>query len=424
MGVDAKVASGLVSKAATMMLGPVGSAIIVFKLDGEIQGIYYLFMSIVALRSFFELGVGMSITQIAAHEKMDANGKSIVHPAMVFASNDWLRSASLLFGVVVGIGGAAFLISKGYTQFSILGAWCLFIAVSAIRFSFDGVWAILTGADYVKETNYLLIVVQLILYAVQWTLLLSGAGLYAFALSSLVVHIVQFVLVRRKFPWLFPRRDTVPEEEIFERRSGLLKLLKRSSQTFMTGYFVYQIQQPICFHLIGALGSAKLGLTQIIGMAFLTLPIIWVQSAFPSVAASVGAGNVAGGWSQYKLAWIRAAVLTVICFAAAVTAIEILRIIPRFSERLMGRADAMIFFAGLAIQTIASNTTFWPRSFKVEPFVSIAYIQMIATPVLLWLLVSRYALTGVGLATIGSWAIGLAGISIVSKRFIPSFAKA
>jgi hypothetical protein len=419
LGVDGKVASGLLSKLATMMLGPIGSAIIVLKLDGEIQGIYYLFLSIVALRSFFELGVGMSITQIAAHEKIIQSGQAIVHPAMVLASMRWLRVASVWFGLLVGAGGAAFLISKGYTQFSVLGAWCLFIVVSALRFAFDGVWSILTGADYVKESNYLLLLLQLLLYAIQWTLLLLGTGLYAFALSSLVIFLVQSWVVRRKYSWLFPSPDEVLRDQVAEKRSQLITLLKRSSQTFLTGYFVFQIQQPICFHLVGPLGSAKLGFTQIIGMAFLTVPMIWVQSAFPSVAALVGNGETTTGWNQFKLAWLRALGLTFLCFVGAVLAMEILRQFPRFSERLMSRQDGMILFIGLAIQTMASSITYWPRAFKVEPFVLIAYIQMIATPVLLWLLVANYGLTGVGLATVASWIIGTIGITLASSRFVP-----
>jgi hypothetical protein len=424
LGVDGKVASGLLSKVATMLLGPIGSAIIVLKLDGEVQGIYYLFLSIVALRSFFELGVGMSITQIAAHEKIIEASRAIVHPAMVLASMRWLRVASVWFGLLVGAGGAAFLISKGYTEFSILGAWCLFIGVSALRFAFDGVWSLLTGADYVKESNHLVLLMQLLLYAVQWSLLLLGAELYAFAVSSLVVYFAQRWIVARKFDWLFPSPADVLPGEVAEKRSQLIQLLKRSSQTFLTGYFVFQIQQPICFHLIGPLGSAKLGFTQIIGMAFLSLPMIWVQSAFPSVAALVGSGETATGWNRFKLAWLRALGLTIFCYIGAVCAMEILRLNPRFGERLMSRQDGMIFFVGLGIQSIASSITYWPRAFKVEPFVVIAYVQMIATPALLWVLVSNYGLTGVGLATVASWIIGTIGITLVSSRFVPRLADA
>jgi hypothetical protein len=424
LGIDAKVASGLATKAATMLLGPVGSAIIVFKLDGEIQGIYYLFLSIVALRSFFELGVGMSITQIAAHEKISTINQATVHPAMVLAANRWLKTVAFYFALLVGAGGAAFLISKGYTQFSILGAWCLFITVSALRFSFDGIWSMLTGADYVKEANNLLTILQILLYVIQWPLLLLGFGLYSFAISGFVIYIAQHLLVRRRYPWLFPRKGDTTEQEVADRRISLLNLLKRSSQTFMTGYFVFQIQQPICFHLLGATSSAKLGFTQIVGMAFLSLPVIWVQSSFPSVASSVANGDIEAAWQRYRSALVRTASLTALCLFAAMAAAECLRLIPRFSERLMSGSESSIFFVGLSLQTLATSLTYWPRSFKVEPFVTIAYVQMFTTPILLWGLISQWELTGVGLATIGSWIIGLIGIILISKRFLPNHSHA
>lgn len=106
--------------------------------------------------------------------------------------------------------------------------------------------------------------------------------------------------------------------------------------------------------------------------------------------------------------------------AAAVVAwfgTEMLRQIPRFAERLMDRNAVAVLFLALAVQTISLGLTYWPRAFRIEPFVKIAYIQMIATPLMFWFFLSYWGLIGGTIAILGSWIIGAIGISMIVAQY-------
>jgi hypothetical protein len=61
--------------------------------------------------------------------------------------------------------------------------------------------------------------------------------------------------------------------------------------------------------------------------------------------------------------------------------------------------------------------TYWPRAFKVEPFVRVAYLQMFVTPALLWVLTSTSGLLGAAWGILGSWILGLGGILLISRKY-------
>jgi hypothetical protein len=83
----------------------------------------------------------------------------------------------------------------------------------------------------------------------------------------------------------------------------------------------------------------------------------------------------------------------------------------------MDSSAVAVMFAALVIQTISLGLTYWPRAFRIEPFVSIAYVQMFATPVMFWFFLSNWGLLGGSFAILGSWLIGATGISMIVAEY-------
>ena len=416
-GLDPRVVSGLGARLIPMSAGPVSSLITVWTLTKEAQGLFYLFASLVALRSLFELGAGTSVIQIAAHARERAGADAPLESAFVSTVNKWMLGMALIFGVIVAFGGSGFLAYQGHGDAATLIPWISYLAVSVLQFSSEGRWGLLQGADRVVEVNHLRLRNSIIQYGIQWTLLLTGTGLYAFAGAAAAAYIAQEITFRKQHPWLYARHEAQDPRRIKHFRSELLTLIKRASQTYLTGYFVFQIQQPICFHLLGAEGSVRLGFTQTIGAAFITLPSVWIAMNFPKMAHQVADDQVSEAKALFKARFLQTVFLSIGAVAVAWSATLALTHFARFKERLMDPASALLLFSALAVQTVALSMTYWPRAFKVEPFVRVAYLQMIVTPLLLWYLTSALGLRGVSLALLVSWVLGMAGITLISRRF-------
>src|SRR6185295_11740891 len=133
IGVDRRVFSGLLAKIVLVAFNAVSGFVVAFTLTADDQGLFYLFSSILALRTFFELGAGISIIQIAAHSREE--GSKHVERELIVVVERWMRLVSTAFGVVVGLLGSLFLAYKGYRDAGTQLAWLSFVAITAAQIS-------------------------------------------------------------------------------------------------------------------------------------------------------------------------------------------------------------------------------------------------------------------------------------------------
>lgn len=418
IGIDQKVGTGLFIKMISMLAGPIGSLLIVYTMTAEKQGLYYLFNSMLALRMLFELGVGTSVIQLSSYARTkNSSSEECLSSSFVTIVNKWLYKAAILYSLIAGIGGYFFISSKIESQHNVISAWTLFIVISALQFASEGKWAMLEGLDKVYEVNKLRIRNNLIQYFTQWILLLAGADLYSFCIASLASYLSQEWYFFNKHRWLYQikNNENTAEKERFSKE--LLGLVKRAGQTYLAGYFVFQIQQPICFHFLGATPVAQIGFTCTVANALMGLPVVWLSMNFPKLSHLIANSQVNEARKLFIEKFKQSLVMTVLAYAGAISAIFILRRIPKFSDRLLDTGDAIILLSAFVLQSLSMSLIYWPRSFKVEPFTNVAYTQMMATPVLFYICVKNYGITGASLANLITWIIGFAGISLISKNY-------
>lgn len=420
LGIDSRAASGIAARLVPMMAGPLTSLIIVWCLTAETQGLFYLFGSLLALRILFDLGAGTSVIQIAAHARNLTEGDrdSKLQTAFVHVVNSLFNRLSLIYSVLTAAGGIWFLAVKGHGDAATLSAWVFFVIVSGLQFASEGRWGLLSGADLIPEVCKLRIQTTMIQNVVQWGLLVCGAGLFAFCTGALAGYMFQEMAFRKKHTWLYYRDDHGPLNTRAHFSDELKTLIKRSSQTYLTGYFVFQIQQPICFHLLGAEASAKLGLTQSVGGALLGLPGVLLAVNFPVLAHKIADGHLAEARRLFLGKWLQVAVFSIAGFAMGGLAVGLMQNFPKISARLLSLPEALVLFLSLMIQGIALAGTYWPRAFKLEPFVSVAYTQMFVTPVLIYWFAYQFGLMGVSLALLCSWLLGAGGIGMIVSKFL------
>jgi hypothetical protein len=417
-GIDGKVGSGLCVKILSMIAGPIGSFIVVFNLSTEKQGLFYLFNSILALRILFDLGVGTSVVQITSHlrAKNQDSGEKI-NLDFVAMVNRWMLNTSLIYCVLAGLGGYLFISSKINDLSGVTGAWVVFVIVSTLQFASQGKWSILEGLDKIQESNSLRIKNSLIQYIVQWSLLFLGLELYSFCLAAVVAYLSQEYYFHTKYSWLNQYKYKNNRELIVDYKNDLVGLLKKASQTYLAGYFVFQIQQPICYHFLGPESLAKLGFTQTIANMMLGIPVVWISMNFPNFSYLIANNRIEEARKEFVTKWRQSLLMTGLAFVFTILILEVLRKFEKFGERILDVDQVIILVTSLTLHAISMGIIYWPRSFKVEPFTRIAYIQMFLTPIAFYTLVKYAGLVGAVWANMLTWIVGFVGISLITRNY-------
>lgn len=419
LGIDRALAWAAGGRGLGMLLGPIGSLVVVYTLSIDDQGTYYLFLSLVSLYALFDLGASAAIGQLTPHLIKETNSQpTLPNGGFIRTAVRLMNGIAMAFALVVGPGGIFYLHHVGQTSTSISLMWLATVAATAMTGAQEGRLKILYGAGNVTWTNKLRFNSLLLRYPLQWALLFGGASLFSFSASLGAVFLWQRFMMKRRYPelWLLPRRVTCEDRSI---KKQLQELIGRSTITYASGIFVFNIQQPIIYKYLGPEASARFGFTSMIGGTLIGLASLWGSTRFPEMARKIAEKRN----NEALIVFKRTAVQTVIValFGLIVTfgALDTLSISEKFSERLMTQRESIPLFVALFIQTVASMMTYWPRSFKKEPFVWIAMIQMFITPLAVWYFARVDGLMGVGLGNCASWVVGFAGISWIVKQYCP-----
>ena len=417
-GINDKLLLASAPKFTGMLLGPIGSLIIVFTLTTQDQGIYYVFLSLLGLRSFFELGATACIGQMTPHY-LDDSGVS-PDTSMVRVAMNWMKNVSILFAICGLIGGGTYLSLCGHHDWPTLIFWALSVIPSAFLGFQEGRLQLLYGAGLVNDVSRVRWLSQLIQYGIQWSMLLAGFGLASFALSASGVLLYQHLVIGKKFPWITPRMENgASESQDHARKMELRNLVKRASVVYIAGFFVFQIQQPILFALSGPEASARLGFTLVILNSLVGLSSLWGLTVFPEMSRAVALGKIDWAFIMFKKTWWRSAAVATIGLLAGGLAIAVLSLIPQFSERLFPFAGYVPLGLAIWLQSLANTAIYWPRAFRQEPFATVSFIQMIITPPAVFFAIHNLGSVGIGWGNLASWVVATVMIALVTFRYFP-----
>jgi hypothetical protein len=200
-------------------------------------------------------------------------------------------------------------------------------------------------------------------------------------------------------------------------KNDLVGLIKKASQTYLAGYFVFQIQHPICYHFLGPESLAKLGFTQTIANMMLGIPVVWISMNFPNFSYLIANNKIHEARKEFVTKWQQSLLMTCLAFVFTILGLEILRKLDKFDDRILDIKQILILVTSLTLHAISMGMIYWPRSFKVEPFTRIAYIQMILTPIAFYAFVKYAGLDGAVWANMLTWLVGFVGISLISRNY-------
>lgn len=295
IGMDKSIAY---SSGARIVQGFTGVASVFFItsfLTGVEQGFYYTFGSILALQVFFELGLTGIMTQYVAHE---ASHLSLGDDGKYEGEEKYKsRLASLLrfcvkWYALISVLVFVFLLVVGYVYFKKYGGahtdvnrqipWLLICIGTAIKLFQSPLNSILMGLGFVKDMSKAGFYQQIILPAFTWVGLACGFKLYVMGIGFLLSVIYWQIFITKE--GLAKILINLWHTSIIEKVGYMKEIFPyqwRIALSWVSGYFIFQLFNPVLFATEGAVVAGQMGMTLQALNAIQAFSFSWLNTKIP-----------------------------------------------------------------------------------------------------------------------------------------------
>ena len=424
-GVDRAVFFSNAAQLLRLFTGPITMALVLKFLTPEIQGYFYAFAGVVAMQVFLEMGFSQNILQFASHEF----AKLHFTPAQTIAGDPVAKSrlislgrlafgyyavAATIFLVAVGIGGQVFFTlaehhhaAAGHPAVHWRGAWWLIAVAAAGSLLINPAWALLNGCNQIAVTAKFNFWAALASFAVNALALIAGAGIYASALGaagSLLISVGYLAMRWQPFFRQFLQR---PQHGEVSWAREIWPFQWRIAVSWMSGYFVFDLINPVAFYFCGPVAAGQLGMSfQLIRIIY-NVAVTWVNTKSPKFGMLIAAR----AWTELDALWRRSTVQSfLICLlgmGSLLLAIPFIGLLlPKVPTRLAPLAVNAWLAGAMLIQTLIGAMANELRAHKREPFMWIAVVNAILSVAFILPFVHFWGITGEAMGfALAMWAI-------------------
>ena len=305
LGVDRAIFFTLLSRVLQISTALFTIFFIAKNLSPEEQGFYYTFGSIVALQVFFELGLTSIITQFVAHEashlKLNAEFKmegealyrSRLSSLLKFCAK-WYVIVAILVFIALGVAGSLFfsIYSEGHKNVEWLLPWLLLAIGTSFNLLLSPITAFLEGLGKVKEVAQLHFIQQIVHPIVVWGGLCIGGKLFVSGADAFI-RVVVVVGIIAKSPFFKILRniwmDSGAEKVLYMKE--IFPYQWRIALSWVSGYFIFQLFNPVLFATEGAKVAGQMGMTLAALNGVLALTQSWINTKVPKLSGFIAQGN-------------------------------------------------------------------------------------------------------------------------------------
>jgi O-antigen/teichoic acid export membrane protein len=406
LGIDRAIAFTVIARLWSSTAGLVTLALIARFLTPAEQGYYYLFGSIVALQIIFELGFSIVILQMASHESAhltitpagDISGNAISHQRLASVlqlSLRWYSTAALLMAAcLLPIGIYFFRSNHQDAHVHWILPWCLVVLASSLTFQLDPVFSFLEGCGYVPQVARTRLGQSVLGSVLAWAALSSHHGLFAPALIILGQALIGMVwILRRKKLLLRLLRHPAKEHRITFRE--LWPFQWRIAVSWICGYFIFQLFNPILFKYWGPVAAGQMGMTLTISGSLQAISIAWVNTK----AAPFGQMIARKEYAKLDRVFFRAlpqstALCTLGCLAVWLAAFFLHHHHSVYAERVVPLLPLTMILGVTVLGQISFAQAVYLRAHKQEKFLLSSVLGAICVGLSTFFLGRRFGILG------------------------------
>jgi len=419
LGITRALVYSVLGRVWSVMAGPASLVLIGRFLSPEEQGFYYTFWSVLGLWVFFDLGLGVVIVQFASHEraalrledgKMAGDPRAKERLASLFhLALRWYGFAGLLMLAFILPAGMLFFTRyrHGAGDVEWFWPWILVAITATINLLVGPLTSILEGSGLLRDVALMRLMQAMTANVCLWIALLLGADLY----SAVVLNGVMALFA---VTWLFARHRAFfldlwsvrPLQHRIRWREEIWPFQWRFAVSWMTGYFMFQIFNPIVFATSGPRAAGQMGMSLMITTAIGLFAQAWITTRAVDYGALVAAREYAVLDRTFRATLVQSIVVILGLAGVFLVAIEWLR---RIGHPLAGRVlpplPLLLLIAATLLNHIVLTEASYLRAWKREPFLIIYAPMCLITVAGSLLVAKRFGVTGMIAVLLGAVAI-------------------
>lgn len=429
MGIDRSIGLVILSRAWTLLAGPLTLFFIGRFLSPAEQGFYYTFNSVVALNIFLELGLSTVLVQFASHEMAhltwtetgtlsgaDAAKRRLA--AMFRESMRWYGIVALLACLTVLPAGLFFFSRNAVSHAEIAwrGPWVLLSLMSALNLCLIPLFAVFEGSGKVST----IILVQVI-QGIAGSLALWLALALKFALFAAPFYQGASVLVAAAAFWLLFRRCVADLARVdtdlsdFSWWTEVWPFQWKIAVSWLSGYFMFQLFNPVLFAYRGAVEAGRMGMSVTLVNAMQGACGSWVITK----AAPFGTLVARKRYKELDRVFFRAILQSsaIFCVGASLVFAGLLymkHIGHPFANRILDPSLVAVLICCAFMNHVLFAEAVYLRAHKQEPLLWVSVTAALAMGLSTWLLGRSYGAQGM----IAGYFIASVVISLGAGTFV------
>ncbi len=432
LGLDRAILFGVGTKAWGAVAGVTTIALVGTLLGKASQGYYYTFSSLLALQSFFEMGMATVLSYFAAHEfahlRWGAGGELLGDALARQRVLDLLRRAAQRFGMLA-LAFVAVVLPLGYrflahpagqatTDVPWHWPWLAAVVAAALNLALTPFMAILNGSGAVAQVNRTMLIGRITGAVASWLALFSHHGLYAVALSLLgpagsAAH--HLLYARPKLLRALWNAPIAPEQRISLRRE-IWPMQWRIAISWFAGFFIFQLFNPLLFHYRGPVEAGRFGMTLAAANTIFGVGITWINARAPDLSRAIAAQEWPRLDRMFFAGLWRAIAITALAssgFLALLLAIQgHTQVASRFLPPWQVGVLLMAITANITVDAIAT----YLRAHKQEVFPQGAVITAVLQASISWWGVRHFGTAALVLCFLGVYSCYCLPVSIYLWR--------
>lgn len=264
------------------------------------QGYFYTFSSLVAIQVFFELGFTGIVTQYVAHEfaylrigkdfkiEGDLQYKSRLSSLFRFCVKWYVIISLLLFCLLLIIGNVFFSKYRGESTVQWSFPWMLLALATSINLFFSPLLSFMEGINLIKYVAQIRLIQKSVQLFILFALLMMGCKLYSVAISLMISSLIfpfLFFLSKNKNIFLALWKERGEWSVSYKRE--IFPLQWKIALSWISGYFVYQLFNPVVFATSGAVVAGQMGVTIAVLGGVSTIFMSWMNTKVPMFSSFI-----------------------------------------------------------------------------------------------------------------------------------------
>jgi len=400
LGIDKAISFVLLGRGFSFIAQPITLYLIAKFFSPTEQGFYYTFGSILATSIFFELGLGLVLTQFASHEfallKWNSDGSLSGDEislsrllSLLKMSMKWYGILSIIFFIVlIPVGMLFFSPTSQSSNVEYFIPWILLLFFSALGLYIFPLLAIIEGCGRVIDIQRMRFY-QLIYGVLSvWIIIFMKGTLLAASILAFTSFVVSIVWLNKNFKGLFSQLkglSNIKANFQISWRKEIFPMQWRIAISWSFGYFIYQLFNPLLFKYQSATIAGQMGMSMQVANVVMGTSAAWISTKFPLYGSLIKK-------KQYKeldkLAFrssSQAVFFSVGLSIAAVIFVHFLKTYyPHFGQRILSTAAIAALLFSNIINVIIASMAGYLRAHKEEPYLINSVIGAIITSIVAW----------------------------------------